>query len=302
MRMRRVHGGCENRESGRGVLPDHGCETGAPGHWAGARPALNFSLTMTNLIQFPLPTLPDRLPAGFDHQIDRVNALTMAAFRLATRDEIMAAARAMGLAAGDGTIISKSETDNARVIEWTAFRVRRDGKTLIQVLLERMPDGMDIVDRAILSALATAVWSIYRIEEIRPRVGAVVVDLWRPIRQVIYSRTFQDGLQAGDAVMARRVAIGDLATMTALVSKIHEPFLDGLRKVPGFASDADIAQDQMRQELLADMVFAARPTDRQVAGAAGNAVIGLGGGNRQRNRPCPCGSGKKSKHCCARGR
>ena len=255
---------------------------------------------MTNLIPFPLQTLPDQLPAGFDHQIDRVNALIMEAFGLATREEILVAARTMGLAADDGSVISDGETDNARVIEWTAFHIRRHGKSLIQTLLERMPITADTTDRAILSALATSAWGIYRMEAIRPRVGAIVVDIWRQNRQVIFSRTFQDALKVGDAVMVRRVAVGDLATMTALVSKMHEPFLEGLRQVPGFTRDDNPAQDPQRQDLLAGMVFSARQATGRVTGPTAPAALGLGGGGSQRNQPCPCGSGKKSKHCCAR--
>ena len=183
---------------------------------------------MADIIQFPLATLPGRLPTDFDHQLDRVNALVMEAFGLATRDELLVAARNMGLAADDGKIVLDGEIDNARVIEWTAFHIRRHGKSLAQILLERMPITADTRDRAILSALATSAWSIYRIEAIRPWVGAVVVDIWRQTRQVIYSRTFQNGLEVGDAIMVRRVAVGDLATMTALVSAVHEPFLEGL--------------------------------------------------------------------------
>ncbi len=183
----------ENRESGRDTSPIIVARAALP--VTGRRQAgAKFSLTMTDLIQCPLPALPDRLPTGFDHQIDRVNALTMEAFGLATRDEILGAARTMGLVAGDSTIISNDETDNARVVEWTAFHTRRHGKSLVQVLLERMTSATDERDRAILSALATSAWNMYRIEAIRSQVGAVVVDLWRQTRQVIFSRTFQNGL------------------------------------------------------------------------------------------------------------
>ena len=53
---------------------------------------------MTNLISFPVQTLPSQLPDGFDHQVDRIRDLTMDAFELATRDEILAVAKIMGLA------------------------------------------------------------------------------------------------------------------------------------------------------------------------------------------------------------
>ena len=257
---------------------------------------------MTNLIPFPVQILPSQLPEGFDHQVVRIRDLIMDAFELATRDEILAVAKIMGLATADGTIISDDEIDNARIIEFTAFHVRHDEKILVQILLDQMPIAADPLDRAILSALATSAWSIYRIQAIQPQVAAVVVDHWEKTRQVIYSRTFQDGMKVGDAFMARRVAVGDLATMTALVSRIPEPFLEGLQKLPGFSPEDRPALDQPRQALLAEVVFGPRRPTGQSMNEAPTAASGAGGGNRQRNQPCPCRSGKKFKHCCARGR
>ncbi len=255
---------------------------------------------MTKIIPFPAPGLPQRLPAGFDHQLDRVNALVMEAFGLATREEILSAARIMGLMAPNGTIISNDETDNARIVEWSAFHTRRQGKALIQVLLERLPTTANPEDRTILTVLATSALGIYRIEAIQPQVGAIVTDVWNKTRQVIYSRTFQNGLEIGNLLMARWVVVGDLATMTALVSRVPDEFLEGMRKLPEFVKAASIADDPDLQDQLAEVVFAVRGSHRQIPDRADSFRMGSGRANRQRNQPCPCGSGRKFKVCCGR--
>lgn len=257
---------------------------------------------MTNLISSSVQTLPSKLPEGFDHQVDRIRDLTMDAFNLATNDEVIAVAKILGLATADGTIIADNEIDQSRIIECTAFHVPRHGKSLVQILLGHMPITADPLDRAILTALATSAWSIYRIQAIQPQVAAVLEDHWEKTSQVTYSRTFNDGLKVGGAIMARRVAVGDLATMTALISRINEPFLEGLQKLPGFSPEDRPALDQPRQALLAEVVFGPRKSTGRSMGEAPTAASSAGGGNRQRNQPCPCGSGKKFKHCCARGR
>ena len=256
---------------------------------------------MTNLNSFSEPTLPSSLPAGFDHQVDRIRDLVMEAFRLASGDEVLAVAKILGMAGADGTIFANGEFDNARMIEWTAFHVRRQGQSLIQILLQQMPTTADKRDRAILSVLATSSWDIYRIEAIQPQVGAVVVNHWGKTRQVIYSRSFQNQMKVGDALMARRIVVGDLATMTALISRISEPSLDCLKNIKEFGPDDNPMQDPQRQEQLAVKMFSVRSAMGHGANTGTPAPSGAGGGNRQRNQPCPCGSGKKFKHCCGRG-
>lgn len=255
-----------------------------------------------------MTSLPGALPPGFDRQLDRVNALVMDAFRLANREEILSAGRAMGLANSDGTIISTCDGDNARVIEWTAFHIRRNGKALIQILGKKNADSADSIDRDIFAALVNSAWGIYRVEDTRFRVGAVVTDLWRQQRRVVHSRAIQDSLQPGDSFMARLIATGSTTTVTALVSPVSAQLLEGLRTLQAqgrLPSDALIAQDLTRQEMLAEMIFAVRPSDRPTSQPALEVRLPgdvQSGGNRQRNQPCHCGSGRKFKVCCGRGR
>lgn len=257
---------------------------------------------MTDLNSFSEPTLPSSLPTGFDHQVDRIRDLVMEAFGLASRDEILSVAKILGMAAAGGTIFANGEADNARMIEWSAFHVRRHDQSLIQILLQQMPSTANKRDRAILCALATSTWDIYRVEAIQPNVGAVVVDYWGKTRQVIYSRSFQNQVKVGEALMGRRIVVGDLATMTAVISRIPEPILDRLKNISGFGLDDNPMQDPQRQEQLAVKIFGARSATGHRTNEGTPAPSATGGGNRQRNQPCPCGSGKKFKHCCSTGK
>ena len=98
--------------------------------------------------------LPDCLPAGFDHQIDRSRVLSLDAFKLATRQEMLSAGSTMDITTSIGAFVIASEHDQNRLVEWTVFHVRREGKSLIQILLDRLPANADATDRAILMVMA----------------------------------------------------------------------------------------------------------------------------------------------------
>ncbi len=245
-------------------------------------------------------TIPDIMPAGFDHQLDRTRILSMDAFKLATPQELTATGMAMGICASDGKIVISTEHDQNRLIEWTIFHVRREGKPLIKILLEGMPPNTDATERAILTAMADSAWGLYRIESLRSGVGAVMTDLWRGTTHLVYSRLIHQSTRPGDSIMARLFVAGEITTMAVLISMMPTGFMDGLREVQaqGFLSDAKLANDGDTQETFAATVFATRSTPSTTA----HLQPGQGRmSGRNRNQPCPCGSGRKFKVCCGRG-
>ena len=253
-------------------------------------------------------TLPDRLPSGFDHQLNRACALTMDAFKLSTREEMLSAGSTMGITTSDGTFVITSEHDQDRLVEWTVFHIRRGGKPLIQILLDRMPANADTTDRAILTAMASSSWGLYRIDDSRSGIGVVVTDLWRGTVHRISSRVLHQSARLGDHLVARLFTVEEITTMAVLISKLPNEFIAGLRKVQaqGFLSDVLLAQGGDAQDTFAATVFATRPTQQPEPLTAAGPRLGQGGmpgrnSGRNRNQPCPCGSGRKFKTCCGRG-
>lgn len=245
-------------------------------------------------------SIPDIMPSGFDHQLDRTRILSMDAFKLATPQEFTAAGMAMGISTSDGKIVIDNEHDQNRLIEWTVFHIRREGKPLIKILLDGMPPNTDATERAILTAMADSAWGLYRIESQRSGVGAVVTDLWRQTTHLVYSRLLHESARPGDCLVARLFVVEKITTMAVLIAMMSKGFMDGLREAQaqGFLSDAKLANDGDTQETFAATVFATRSTPSTTA----HPQPGQGRmSGRNRNQPCPCGSGRKSKVCCGRG-
>ena len=85
----------------------------------------------------------------------------MEAFRLATPLEKKAAGMAMGIISDTGVFVFNSESDQNKLIEWTIYHIRRQGKSLVEILLEQMPANTDATKLAILTAMANSSWGIY---------------------------------------------------------------------------------------------------------------------------------------------
>lgn len=105
----------------------------------------------------------------------RINASLI---QLVPRDALNTFGKKLGLIRGNSIIIEK-EDELSILYDHIIHNYRRDGKNIIEQYLAHTPPAEGSDEMVVLQAMTASSYSIFAIEEVLPRKGAILIDIIR---------------------------------------------------------------------------------------------------------------------------
>ena len=231
--------------------------------------------------------------------------------KMVSREDLDAAARALGLRGRDGVMQFDNEEEVTVLVDYALHNIVRDGQNAIDRFAQRHTpaDGSD--EMLLLRAMRRARYEIISIKSAIPGVGLLCEALRIQGPFLLINVNLSRTAEAGQAFAGRILSpTGNWWMTTGVILPLDRrslaPIFAGMKeheRRPG--GEAEMPEHE-RAALIIRSCLAAGAS-RQVrtaepgaepAGIASPALPLRAAPKTGRNDPCPCGSGKKHKKCC----
>jgi hypothetical protein len=125
-----------------------------------------------------------------------------------------------------GTLILNNEDEIAILYDYGLHHYRRDHKNVIERYLEHSPPAPDSLELTLLQAMLHARFSVFRVQEIKPRQGALLLDLVQGEPVELVDRALSETGTAGTILVGRLLPLGDFymssGTLIPLPEEVYE--------------------------------------------------------------------------------
>jgi hypothetical protein len=212
----------------------------------------------------------------------------------------------------EGTFVFDSEDEMPILMDYTLYRVQRDGRNLVAKYLETSPPPGDSDEMLALQSMTRAYYSLFQITDVERGVGVAVQDVFRKESAFIVDVGFGSTAQRNLLLATRVIPFeGSLTTGGAalpLQASTARRVLRDLVRIKLAPDTFDFKQITLLEEakLTATIIrssLAAGASSHVVYAEPGSqprALATVSKADRPgRNDRCPCGSGRKYKMCCA---
>jgi hypothetical protein len=191
-----------------------------------------------------------------------------------------------------------SEAEMASLSDYAIHEIRHNGRNAFDRLLADDPPTEGSPEMRFLLSTRQAHFSVFRVLERLPGVGAKMIDIFREVEMTVVDMVHSPSpgwwMTTGGGLPVTDEAMVEIQKAVRIHHQLHggDPKTSELSVLVTRACVKAKAGDQMR------FIDAGGPeTNSAATNVRATAPIRTGP-KVGRNDPCPCGSGKKFKKCC----
>ena len=127
--------------------------------------------------------------------------------RTLAKDVLQEGGRKLGIIR-DGTFVFASQDETNVLMDYCIYNVRRNGTNAVEDLADSLPaEGPE--EMLLLRARVRARYSIFLVENVIPRVGVDVFDVFRRDRALVVDMGFSETAAVGFSFASRLISLGD---------------------------------------------------------------------------------------------